>query len=224
MCGEILLSLDASVLSGFSPWNIPVLVLKETTSSNDEMLRLGEDGAPEGSILFAESQTAGRGRFHRLWSTAPGLGLWFSLLLRPKINDSTIPALSTFAAVAIAETIRDLGIPGCGIKEPNDVLITGRKVAGVLVETRMGKFPFAVVGIGLNVNQSRNDFPMELWDRAGSLAMATGQLLDRHRIAELLLGKLYEKEQLMKVSAGQLLASWNGMLLPTNDSISNETL
>jgi hypothetical protein len=170
--------LDAEFLSTASPWVQPVQVLAETTSSNDELLRLGEAGAPEGTLLFAERQTAGRGQFQRAWASREPLGLWFSLLLRLEISDATIPALSAFAAVALVETLEILGISDARIKAPNDLYLHGRKMAGILVETRTGKHPFAVVGIGLNVNQSLKDFPLELRESATSLAIASGTFLN----------------------------------------------
>ena len=210
--------LEVGLLRAASPWGAPVQVLDETTSSNDELLRLGEEGAPAGSLVFAERQTAGRGQFHRPWASAPGLGLWFSLLLRLEINDATIPSLSAFAAVAIVETAQALGVADCAIKAPNDVLIAGRKVAGILIETRMGKSPslssFAVVGIGLNVNHSLPDFPPELQPLATSFAMASGALHDRHRVAALLLTNLGKNDRLMRESPETLLARWNELLLP----------
>ncbi len=192
-------------------------VLEETSSSNDELLRMGEEGAPAGTLVFTDRQTAGRGQFRRPWASAPGLGLWFSLLLRLEINDGTIPSLSAFAAVAVAQTAGALGIADCGIKAPNDVLIAGRKAAGILIETRMGKSPasFAVVGIGLNVNHARPDFPPELQDRATSLALASGALHDRNRVAALLLTHLGENERLLRENPQALLARWNQLLIPT---------
>lgn len=218
------LPLDSTVLTAASPWGIPVQVLSETTSSNDDLLRMGEEKAPAGTLLFAEHQTAGRGQFRRPWSSAPGLGLWFSLMLRLPIDDDTIPLLSTFAAVALVETIRGLCIAGCGIKSPNDVLINGQKVAGILVETRVGRDPFAVVGIGLNVNHSRDDFPEELRNRSCSVAMAIAngngkdkwELLDRNKLAAILLRHLREQERLISTDPGLLLSTWNEMLIRDN--------
>ena len=215
------LPLDSTVLTAASPWGIPVQVLSETTSSNDDLLRMGEEKAPAGTLLFAEHQTAGRGQFRRPWSSAPGLGLWFSLMLRLPIDDDTIPLLSAFAAVALVETIRGLCIAGCGIKSPNDVLINRQKVAGILVETRVGRDPFAVVGIGLNVNHSRDDFPEELRDRSCSVAMAIAngngkdkwELLDRNKLAAILLRHLREQERLISTDPGLLLSTWNEMLI-----------
>lgn len=210
--------LDAAFLSAASPWNIPVQVVDEISSSNDELLHQGEGGAPSGTLLFAETQTAGRGQFGRVWDSAGGLGLWFSLLLRLEINDGSIPSLSAFAAVALVNSIRQLGIDGGVIKAPNDVLIGGRKVAGILVETRVGKNPFAVVGIGLNVNHRRDDFPEELRKQATSLALTSEKFLNRNDVAILLLRHLGEQERLMRESKRELLAAWNSHLLKTGKS------
>ena len=213
--------LDAAALDAASPWQAPVLVLEETTSSNDEILRMGEDGAPEGTLLFAELQTAGRGRHKRYWDSAAGLGLWFSLLLRPPlINDATIPALSSFAAVALVETIRGFGHQSCGVKAPNDVLLHGKKLAGILIETRIASSPFAVVGIGLNVNHLTGDFPVELRDRAGSMAMESGKILDRTRLAASLLTALHRNHGLMREDPESLLSIWKEMLLSSDPVIS----
>jgi BirA family biotin operon repressor/biotin-[acetyl-CoA-carboxylase] ligase len=207
-------SLDPVSLSEVSPWGVPVRVVEETTSSNDELLREGENGAPAGTMLFAEFQAAGRGQFRRPWSSARGLGLWFSLLLRTEASDRTIPLLSAFAAVALVETIHGAGISDFGIKPPNDVMIGGRKVAGILVETRTGRNPFAVVGIGLNVNHSAEDFPEEIRERAVSLAMAAGALIDRNAVAASLIVELGKAERVMRESPGDLLASWHRELIP----------
>lgn len=211
-------TLDAGLLSASSPWSIPVQVVDEISSSNDALLRQGEAGAPSGTLLFAESQTAGRGQFLRPWDSARGLGLWFSLLLRLEINDSSIPSLSAFAAVALVDVIRELGIEDAGIKAPNDILIRGRKVAGILVETRVGKNPFAVVGIGLNVNHGPSDFPEDLKKQAASLAMVAGSQFDRNAVASLLIKELAKTERLMSESPGTLLSAWNSQLLKTQKS------
>lgn len=208
--------LDAALLTASSPWGVAVRVLGETASSNDAVLRLGEEGAPEGTLLFAEHQTAGRGRLGRLWDSAPGLGLWFSLLLRVPVSDATIPSLSSFAAVALVRTLREIGTRGASIKEPNDVLLGGKKVAGILIETRTGASSFAVAGIGLNVNHREEDFPPELRSRATSLALASGRELDRNRVASVLLRELATARRLVAEDPAALREAWNGMLLPAS--------
>jgi len=205
--------LDESFLTTASPWNIPVRVLPVTTSSNDELLSLGETGSPTGTLLFAERQTAGRGQFRRVWASAQPLGLWFSLLLRLEISDTTIPALSSFAAVALVETLDELGIREARIKPPNDLYLHGRKMAGILVETRTGKHPFAVVGIGLNVNHRLEDFPPELQASATSLRIVSGKSFNRNHVAGVLLKALGRSEQLLRDDPAALLARWNSLLL-----------
>lgn len=207
--------LDAAVLSAASPWGIPAQVVAEITSTNDELLRQGEAEAPAGTLLFAESQTAGRGQFRRPWSSAPGLGLWFSLLLRTEVSDATIPLLSAFPAVALVAMMEALGIKGAGIKAPNDLLVEGMKVAGILVETRTGRDPFAVIGIGLNVNHDTEDFPEELRGRASSLAMVAGSPVDRNAVAASLIAALGASERLMRESPGELLAACRRHFLPS---------
>jgi len=143
-------------------------------------------------VIFAERQTAGRGRFGRSWASAAHRGLWFSLLLRPALPPSLWPRLTTWAAVSLAATIENsLGL-AVAIKWPNDISVSGRKVAGILAEsgTDVNSRPFAVVGIGVNVNHAPGEFPPELAGKAGSLSMATGRIIDRPTLAANLLREL----------------------------------
>lgn len=167
-----------------------VLVFHETSSTNDLMLKVGESSEPEGLVIFAETQNAGRGRFRRPWHSAPGLGLWFSVLLRP-VPELFDPALLTpWAAVSLLEGI--WGACGCRlrIKPPNDLLGRYGKVAGILIEARSGSSPFAVLGVGLNVHHRAGDFPREIRDLATSLAMETESEVDRTEVAAALLQSL----------------------------------
>ena len=143
-------------------------------------------------MLFAEHQTAGRGQRGNRWESAARKGLWFSILLRPEIDINNSPRLTTWAAEGISKAIRNEFSLKTTIKLPNDVEIDGRKVAGVLVEMRaQEKAPhLAIVGIGINVNQSLEDFPKELQSRAISLAMALGRQVDRQKFAVAVLRKL----------------------------------
>jgi BirA family biotin operon repressor/biotin-[acetyl-CoA-carboxylase] ligase len=150
-----------------------------------------------------EHQTAGRGQRGNRWESAAGKGLWFSILLRPKIQISDSGQLTTWAIEAISNVIRtELSLEPT-IKLPNDVQIDGRKVAGVLVEMRaQEKAPhLAVVGIGINVNQSLADFAPELQNRAISLAMALQRPVDRQEFAVALLQNLDRTYRARFVSA-----------------------
>ena len=150
-----------------------ILVFEETDSTNDLAARAGQDGVPEGLVIFAESQRAGRGRLGRKWVSPPGRNLLCSILLRPAaVPAERWPELTFCAALAVAETAERFTGRPAQVKWPNDGLLAGRKVAGILLECHHGQVPgFVVVGIGLNVLQTEADFPPELRERAGSLSM-----------------------------------------------------
>lgn len=189
-----------------------IIVLEQTGSTNDAILQvaspqgaavspgrhsLGEGGSlppliDEGLVLFAEHQTAGRGQHGNRWESTAGKGLWFSILLRPEIRLSDSGRLTIWAIEAISDVIRSKFGLEPEIKLPNDVQLSGQKVAGVLVEMRaQDNAPhLAVVGIGINVNQCRDDFPAELQDRAISLAMSLGRQVERQNLAVALLQNL----------------------------------
>ena len=169
-----------------------LVVVEETGSTNDLAWEAEARGAPEGFVVFAERQTAGRGRYGRRWESAPYQGLWFSVLLRPPVTLNESPRLTSLLANVAAATI--IGETGCAvsIKMPNDIYVTGRKIAGVLVEGRTasdGSY-VAVAGLGVNVNQTLEDFPEELRATAGSLRMATGRQIQRGPLAAAFLQKL----------------------------------
>ena len=150
-----------------------VLVFEETDSTNDLAARAGEDGLAEGLVIFAESQRAGRGTSGRRWVSPPRQNLLFSVLLRPvDLPAARWPELTFCAALAVAEAAERLTGQAARIKWPNDVLLAGRKVAGILLETyRRDRAGFVVIGIGLNVLQRAEDFDPAIRARAGSLAM-----------------------------------------------------
>jgi BirA family biotin operon repressor/biotin-[acetyl-CoA-carboxylase] ligase len=152
-----------------------ILMFKETNSTNDLAAQAGADGLAEGLVIFAEKQRAGRGRLGRSWQSPPRQGLWFSVLLRPTAPVDFWPELTFCAALAVAEAAE--AETGCAatIKWPNDVLIAGRKVCGILLESHQARPPgFVVIGIGLNVRQQTEDFAPELRERATSLRLAAG--------------------------------------------------
>jgi len=169
-----------------------IIVLDQTGSTNDAILQIATPDSKEGLVLFAEHQTAGRGQRGNRWESAAGKGLWFSILLRPGIEINRSPLLTAWAAETISGAIENELSLKTTIKLPNDIQIDRRKVAGVLVEMRAHEKArhSAIVGIGINVNQTLEDFPKELRTRAISLAIALGQQVDRQTFAIALLRSL----------------------------------
>jgi BirA family biotin operon repressor/biotin-[acetyl-CoA-carboxylase] ligase len=151
-----------------------IIVVEETTSTNDSVLQRTTQTTREGLVVFAERQTAGRGQRNNVWESAAHKGLWFSILLRPKIDIHKSGRLTAWAVTAIAQTISEEFALAPTIKPPNDVYVDGKKVAGVLVEMRAQKNAphLAVLGIGINVNHEVEDFSEELRPLAISLTMA----------------------------------------------------
>ena len=164
-----------------------LICLETTDSTNNYLKRLALEGAEDGTVAVADQQTAGRGRLGRTFQSPPGTGVYISFLLRPKVMPEKAINLTACAAVAICDAVQ----AACGlrpqIKWTNDVLLSKRKICGILtemsVEGESGALQYIVVGIGVNVNQALEDFPPELQDIAGSVAMAAGHPIDRGRLA-----------------------------------------
>jgi BirA family biotin operon repressor/biotin-[acetyl-CoA-carboxylase] ligase len=157
--------------------------LAEVDSTNRLALKLAAAGEPEGTVVIADRQTAGRGRLHRVWQSPPGCNLYLSILLRPEVAPAAAASLTLVAGIAVAETVRSFCPGGVALKWPNDVLIRGRKVAGILAEakTDAGALATVVVGIGLNVNIGREAFAPAHRDLATSLKEETGT---EHEVGE----------------------------------------
>lgn len=160
------------------------------SSTQDELRRLAEAGASEGTLVVADHQTRGRGRMGRTWLDEPGANLLLSVLFRPEIPAARIPQLSLLAAVASAEALRAATDLVIGIRWPNDLQVRERKVGGILAEgAAIGEqVLYVILGIGINLNQT--EFPAELLMPATSLALEVGQALDRETLLETLLGSL----------------------------------
>lgn len=151
-------------------------------------------GAVDGTVIVAEHQTAGKGRMLREWSSASGKGIWMTLLIRPEIPPHQAPQFTLVAAVAVVNAMKALyPAVDARIKWPNDILIDGKKCTGILTEmvAEADRVEAILIGIGINVNQTMDDFPNELQTIATSLTLATGQPIDR---AELLAKVLFYME------------------------------
>ncbi|TBL79710.1 biotin--[acetyl-CoA-carboxylase] ligase [Paenibacillus thalictri] len=143
--------------------------------------QFAEQGAEEGHLVIAERQTAGRGRMGRRWHSPKGKGIWMSLLLRPRVPLHFTPQLTLLAAVALCRAIRQTVKVEAGIKWPNDLLIDGKKISGILLETSAEdeRLRYIVAGIGITANLEPEHFPEELRDVATSLRIESGQPVDR---------------------------------------------
>jgi BirA family biotin operon repressor/biotin-[acetyl-CoA-carboxylase] ligase len=161
----------------------PYLYVEVTPSTQ----RLLGDEHSEGAVAVTEEQTEGRGRLGRRWLSPPGVGLLFSILLEPPVETPRLPELSLVAGEACADAIATVAGLTPEIKLPNDVLISGRKVAGILAEAREGR---VVLGIGVNVNVLEEDLPTEVDLPATSLLVEKGHEIDRAELLVELLDRL----------------------------------
>jgi BirA family transcriptional regulator, biotin operon repressor / biotin---[acetyl-CoA-carboxylase] ligase len=169
-----------------------VRVFEQTTSTNDVIEKLARDGVNEGVVVFAESQTKGRGRLGRAWTSPPRKGLWFSVLLRPKLRPEDATQLTVAAATALWRAIHNETGLQPEIKWPNDLLLQGRKVAGILTEltAELDRVKYIILGIGVDVNLNPGDFPSELRGLATSLKIETGKEVSRPDLAAEILRQL----------------------------------
>lgn len=168
----------------------------EVDSTQSVAHQLAAQGAGEGTLVIAERQTAGRGRMGRTWFSPEGKGIWMSLLLQPKIPLARTPQLTLLTAVAVCRAIRRIGQVDAAIKWPNDILIDGKKVCGILLESVAEKerVRYVIAGIGISANFQSSDYPEDLRPIATSLLIASGKAVNRSAlIAEVLaeLEKLY---------------------------------
>ncbi len=164
-------------------------------STNVVAARLAREGAPEGTLVLAERQTAGRGRLGRSWVSPARVNLYASFVLRPTLAPADAPQLALAAAVAVARALTvlpHLGRDRVAIKWPNDCLVDGKKIAGILTEmdAEVDRIRSVVLGIGVNLNASARAFPPELRPTATSVALATDTRVDRPRFAAALCGTL----------------------------------
>ena len=168
---------------------------RETDSTNLWIKRLAKEGAPEGTLALAEFQSAGRGRLGRSWEVPEGTSVMMSILLRPKFEPQYAPMLTLVMGMAVAKAVKKLGFD-VSIKWPNDVVVSHKKICGILTEmgVRDGKIDYAVIGVGINVNIK--EFPEEMADKATSLYLESGKEFDRSQIPGLVMEafeEYYEK-------------------------------
>jgi BirA family biotin operon repressor/biotin-[acetyl-CoA-carboxylase] ligase len=206
----------AAIATGL-PEPFRLLIRDSVGSTNDEIRALAQAGAPDGRVLLAERQTAGRGRRGAAWFSPGGESLAFSILVRPQEPKALWPRLALAAGLAVAEAIEGI-CPGVGIKWPNDVWIHQRKVAGILVEAGAD---FAIVGIGLNINTTA--FPPEVAEIATSLKIEAGHTLDRPETLAAVLSHFARRQRQIGAEFHEILAAIRLRCVLTGKSVSLST-
>ena len=196
-------------ISNFMVFHISHLAIVDSTNTYLKSLV----DAPEGTCVSADEQTAGRGRQNRNWHSAPGEGLYLSILLRPPRGRTDLPLLSLTAAIAVAETFLAIGLEKIDLKWPNDLLCSERKICGILVETaglNQGGSPRVIVGIGVNLNQRA--FPPPLDTTATSLFIESGAAMGAATFRDLLLERFSEWYDCWREEGReQILTRWTAL-------------
>ena len=178
-------------------------------STNTFAKTLALDGASEGTVVVADHQTVGRGRLNRAWLSEPGMSLLFSLIVRPTMNPERLGVLSLMAAVAVVQGICDITPIELESKWPNDVLIKGKKICGILLESVFQNLELVgvIIGVGLNVNQTV--FVDELRDKATSLKLTLGRSVDRNTILALVLKRMENLYEILQAGGHEhILELW----------------
>ena len=168
-------------------------VYREVCSTNTIAKFLSQNGIGNGSVVIAEKQTAGRGRSGKTWESPLG-GIWLSIILTPNVDYSNIPLITLATGVAVAKTLERIEVESCEIKWPNDIMINGKKVCGILTEatTSFNSIENVVVGVGIDANLNIEDFPEELKDKTTSLEIELGRKVDENLLIKLFLEETEE--------------------------------
>ncbi len=167
-----------------------IICLLVTESTNSAALELGEKGAVAGTVVRAETQTSGRGRMNRAWLSPPGTGLYFSIILRPQLAPEDLPKITLTAGLALCKVVETEFFLSPKIKWPNDLLLDGKKIGGILTETGAvqnigaGQLPLVVIGAGINLFPPAGGFPEELREQAAALSMYTARDISAEKILE----------------------------------------
>lgn len=194
-----------------------IIYFDRIDSTNNYAKKIALEGCEEGTLVLADYQTSGRGRLGRDWNSTDRKGVWMSLVLRPDIPFEEVQIITLAASVAVVSAIVEVAQIQAGIKWPNDIIVSGKKVCGILVEMNMeiDRINFLVLGIGLNVNQQADDFPEELKNKAVSLGMCMEETTGDQKIlkrSELISAILLKFEEIYdKVNSGafeEIISQW----------------
>lgn len=187
-----------------------IIYREKVDSTNNIAKKMANQGEPEGTVVISEEQTGARGRLNRSYFSPFAKGLWFSIILRPDFSPVEISKMTLLAAVALTKTFHKMGLTSCAIKWPNDILVNGRKLVGILTELNASaeKINYLVMGIGINTDLTRKNLPPELQRIVTSFAM---EKVPVHRIEllhEVLLQFEQEYDLAKKVGFAPILEEW----------------
>lgn len=193
--------------------------------------QLAQEGAPDGTVVLTETQTAGRGRMARKWDSAAQKGVWMSIILRPDVVPQKAPQFTLVTAVAVVRAIEEVTKLQPKIKWPNDILLNGKKCTGILTELQsdVDGIQALIIGIGLNINQEKQDFHPEVQEIATSLKMESGEPVSRQKLVQSLLYYMEVYTQLyIEEGFGMLKILWESYSTtighPVRARMANQTL
>ncbi len=194
----------------------------EIGSTNETAMKLAGTNTEEGAVVIAEKQNSGKGRLNRKWLSPAGAGLWFSVILRPRIAPRQATDLTFVAGLALVQALHNFTGLEAGLKWPNDIFLDGKKVCGILTEINAGPdlVRHMALGIGINVNMSKAAFPAEIKDSATSLSLAAGREISRLGLLKEVLGQLEEKYELYKRDGfSSFIAEWKKRSVTLNKRV-----
>lgn len=192
----------------------PLYIYQELDSTQITAKFLAEKGAKEGAVVLARSQKKGMGRNGKNWFSPEG-GIWLTVILRPSFTLEQSNIINVIFTTACMEVLRSFNVPNLAIKWPNDILISGKKICGILTQTKSGnKIEYVLVGVGINLNTEIEDFPAELKNTATSLRRETGKKIESDRFLAMLLEKIEEYYLMLKNKKNKTIqAKWGSFSL-----------
>ena len=212
-----------SHLSGAYPWKAHLHHFPTIDSTNDRLRTMARQGAPHGTILIADHQTAGHGRLGRSFHSPSASGVYLSILLRPDCYPTELMHLTCAAAVAMCDAVEQAADLRPGIKWTNDLVFAKRKLGGILTElgfTADGRVDYAIIGIGINCCQQPQDFPQDIRSIAGSLTMVTGKSIDRSMVAASMAAALYRMNEHLLTDREAILRQYRADCITIGQEIS----
>lgn len=198
-----------------------VVYLDETDSTNVQARKLAEEGAPHGTLVVADRQHGGKGRLGRSWESPAGEGIWMSLILRPEISTLSASMLTLVLALAVEKGLRVVAGVDSQIKWPNDLILNGRKICGILTEMSSSQMDIQYVVAGIGINVSQREFPEELKTIASSLYMETGELFERERVVAAVMEAVEQFYDIFMATGDMsgLIERYNGRLVNMNQEV-----